>query len=215
MQAVKPSDDAMSALKGTHITVVTYGKSPFTAMTYGKAMLGGLGGAVGGAIGGGIALSEGNKIIRDNDVPDPAVAIAAKLSPLLATRLSASGVDTITDHDPDANSEKVLVGIASGKGAVLDVQTLWWEFIYFPLDWSHYHILYSARARLLDAASGQVIAQAPCKFDTENDTPRPDYDTMLADKAAKLKAMLAEAETACTASMEKDLFGTDAPAAAP
>ena len=200
MQAVKPSDDAMRSLHGAHLTVVTYGKSPFAAMTYGKAMFGGLGGLA--------AIGEGNDVIRNNDVPDPAVTVAAKLSPLLTARLNASGADNIADRDPDKNAEKDLAAAASGKGAMLDVQTMYWSFVYFPLDWTHYHVIYTARARLIDAGSGQVIAQAPCKFDTENDKPAPDYDTMMADKAAKLKAMLAEAADACTAGIEKDLLGT-------
>lgn len=209
MKEIKASDDAMAAYRGQHLTVVTYGKPSFSAMTYGKMMFAGLGGAVGGAIAGAASVNDGDNIVHAYSVPDPATAISAKLSPLLAQRIGASDTSAVADRNSDANNVRDVAAVAGNKGLVLEVQTLNWGFLYYGFDWSHYHLMYGGRARLIDAASGQVIAQAPCNYDTENDKPRPDYDGMLADNAAKLKSMLGEATDACTVSIRKALLGAN------
>jgi hypothetical protein len=179
--SVKPEQapsEAVDALKGQPLTAVTYTRPDFSAMTYGRA-------AIGGLIGGAVMISEGNAVVKDNDIPDPAVAIAARPAKL--------------------DDEVSLSRDAGHKGVLLDVETINWMFVYYPLDWTHYRIMYVGRARLIDANAGKRIAQAPCVYQSDDKTP-PTYDQMMADKAALLKNMLAAAADSCVDKMSRTLY---------
>jgi hypothetical protein len=204
MKAQQVESGATTAYAGAPLTVVTYKKPAFSAMTYGRAMLGAFG-AVGGAVGGLANISAGNEIIQQNEVPDPAHDIAARVAPVLAARLKTSAITTLADQDD--SDEKKLSAASGNKGLVLDIQTLNWMFLYFPLDWTHYHVMYTARARLIDASSAKVIGQVPCTYDSGDDkTPAPNYDTLLADHAAVLKAKLATAQADCIQKIESGML---------
>lgn len=207
MTPAQMDKNSANAFQGAPLTTVTYKKPAFSAMTYGRVAAGALFGAIGGAAAGAASISAGDEIIDDNAVPDPAIAIMAEAAPRIAARLKTSATSALTDQS--SNDEKDLAAYAGGKGVVLDVQTLGWSFIYFPLDWTHYRVLHIARARLIDAGTGKVIALVPCKYNSGDDksAPAPDYDTLLADHAAVLKAKLAAATSACAAKIETTMLG--------
>jgi hypothetical protein len=207
MTPAQMDQNSASAFQGAPLTTVTYQKPGFSAMTYGRVAAGALFGAVGGAIAGATSVSAGDQIIQDNQVPDPAIAIMAEVSPKISERLKTSTTIALTEQA--SNDEKKLATAAGNKGVVLDVQTLSWQFIYFPLDWGHYRVLHFARARLIDAATGKVLGLVPCKYDSGDDksVAPPDYDTLLADNAAVLKAKLAAATSACAAKIESTMLG--------
>jgi hypothetical protein len=198
VKPVQAPADAVNALQGQPLTVVTYVRPDFAAMTYGKAMIGGL-------LGAGLMISDGNTVVRENDIPDPALAIETKLTPLIADRLKASGTTRIADRDAKRDDEASLSKDAGSKGVVLDIETINWMFVYFPFDWSHYRVMVVARARLIDANIGKRIAQAPCQYKSEDKTS-PTYDQMLDSKAALLKTMLAAAGSFCADTMAKSLY---------
>lgn len=205
MHPVQVDQNSATAFQGATLTTVTYKKPPFTAMTYGRAMLGAFG-AVGGAAGGLANLSAGEQIVQENQIADPAAGIAADVTPRIGARLKVSSSVTLADQDAKDNNH--LSAALGNKGVILDVQTMNWMFLYFPLDWSHYHVMYAARARLIDASSGKTIGLVPCNYDSGDDkTLPPDYDTLLADHAAILKAKLAAAASACTAKIETTMLG--------
>src|SRR5882724_7156279 len=91
VKPVQAPADAVDALNGQPLTSVTYVRPDFAAMTYGKA-------AIGGLIGGAVMVSDGNTIIKENDVPDPALLIEPKLTALVTDRLKASGAAKIADR---------------------------------------------------------------------------------------------------------------------
>jgi hypothetical protein len=188
----------LESLRGRTLTVATYKKPDFSAMTYGRAMIGGL-------IGAGVMLSEGNAVIAQNDVPDPAQAVAAKLAPMLSAKLMAPGVNFLKDRDAKGDTEDVLSAAVNQNGVVMDVETINWSFLYYPLDWTHYRVVMVMRARIIDAQSGKRLAQAPCQYLSNENSP-PTYDEMLADHAAKLKSMLAAGAEICAAGMMKTLL---------
>jgi hypothetical protein len=199
--SVKPEQapsEAVDALKGQPLTAVTYTRPDFSAMTYGRA-------AIGGLIGGAVMISEGNAVVKDNDIPDPAVQIAARLTPLVADRVKSSGTVAIAARPAKLDDEVSLSRDAGHKGVLLDVETINWMFVYYPLDWTHYRIMYVGRARLIDANAGKRIAQAPCVYQSDDKTP-PTYDQMMADKAALLKNMLAAAADSCVDKMSRTLY---------
>jgi hypothetical protein len=196
METVKAPPDALSSLQGSSLTTVTYVKPSFTALTYGDAMF--------GAIGGIAAVSNGDRIIRDNQVSDPAETIAAKLSPIFAARLKTATSNTLSGQMSDAAAS--LSTAAGSKGVIFDVETTVWMFGYFPFDWTHYHVTYNARARLIDASSGKVIGQVPCKVDTGEDKQPPTYDQLLDNKANLLKTKLASAADTCASLIENAML---------
>jgi hypothetical protein len=194
--SVKPVQalaEAVNALQGQPLTVVTYTKPDFAAMTYGKA-------AIGGLIGGAVMISDGNTIVRENDIPDPALEMEVRLAALVTDRLKVSGSTRTANRNAKLDDEESLSRDAGRKGVVMDVETINWSFIYFPLDWTHYRVTLVARARLIDANTGKRIAQAPCQYQSEEKTP-PTYDQMLDNKAVLLKSMLATAADICADKM--------------
>ena len=185
-----------AAYEGKPLTTVTYKKPSFAALTWGKA-------AIGGMLAGLAEISEGNRVINENAVDDPAVAIAGKLTPFFAEKMKTTGGAVLADQD--GNDVKKLSLAAGGHGVVLDVETINWMFLYFPFDWSHYKVMYTGRARLIDAETGKEIALVPCQWDSGDKDP-PDYDALLGDHAALLKAKLATAAETCAATYQAKMF---------
>jgi hypothetical protein len=206
MTPVQVDQNSANAFQGATLTTVTYKKPPFTATTYGRIVIGSVFGAVGGAVAAAKSISAGDQIVQENQIADPAEGMAAEVTPKIVARLKAASSVTLADQDPKDNTQ--LSAALGNKGVVLDVQTINWMFLYFPLDWTHYHVMYAARARLIDASNGKTIGLVPCNYDSGDDKmPPPNYDTLLADHAAILKAKLAAAASACTAKIEATMLG--------
>jgi len=198
VKPVQAPASAVDALQGQNLTSVTYVRPDFAAMTYGKA-------AIGGMFGGALMVSDGNQLVRENGLKDPALTIEPKLTVLVTERLKAAGTTKVADRAAKLDDEASLSKDVGKKGVVLDVETVNWSFVYFPLDWSHYRVIYVARARLIDANTGTRIAQAPCEYKSDDKTP-PTYDQMLDNKAALLKDMFAKAADVCAEQMAKSLY---------
>jgi hypothetical protein len=200
------SPETWSTYQGATLTTVTHKPADFLAMTSGRAMF--------GMIGAFTMIGAGNNLVTADQLVDPALAIAARLSTDLASRTKSASVTSLADQDSD--SEEALAHAAGGKGLVLDVETTGWGYTYYSLDWGHYRTAYSARVRLLDAATGKFIAKTKCIIDPDKDATSPTGDEMLANKGERLKAMLAADGDQCLASVEKDFFGaTELTPAAP
>jgi hypothetical protein len=193
--------ESTTQYQGTALTIVTYTKPSFVAMTADRAAFALLGAFA--------MISAGNKLVKANDIADPAVAIAAKLGPLVADRFKASATTSLADHDKDDDTAKDAAAAAANKGLVFDAETSGWEFMYFPTDWTHYKILYTVRARIIDGPTGAVVASAMCSYNSEKETdiPLPTYDELMADQAALLKEKLAHAGALCGDIMQKIILG--------
>lgn len=166
-----------------------------------------------GVLGAMYGIEEGRRIVADNKIADPADAISAGLASVLRARDGVQMLPQplrIDDEDPAR-----IAARAKGKARyVLDVRTLAWHMMYFPTDWTHYQVLYTAKARLIDVDAGTVVAEAFCKQQPESNANAPTYDAMLAKRAALLKAKLAGAAEACTASLGRDMLALQGPASA-
>lgn len=202
---VKPAASALDAYHGQKLTVVTYEIPSFVANT--------AGGAAFGVIGALASISAGEHLVAENHIADPADAMATKLSGDLAQELKPSDVQVVTGVKRSADSPDAVAKLATSGGVVLDVQTLGWMFIYFPLNWGHYTVVYSARARLIDAPTGKLIAQVPCTYNSDSEKTAATYDELTASQAALLKQKLATGGSACTAVVEQNMLGYPAPPA--
>lgn len=204
VDVVKVSESQRASLEGQPLTVVYHPQPSFTASNAGKVAAGSLFGAIGGAIAGASMNSAGNEIVATYSVQDPAAAIASRLGPAYGSHLRASVTQSASA--PSSDEPAQLSQQAGGTGAVFDVRTLSWMFQYFPTNWTHYRVVYAARARLIDARSGQVIGQAPCNYQSNDEAGAPTYDELLANNAAILKAALAKAAENCANEFERAMF---------
>jgi hypothetical protein len=185
--------DAADSLAGREIRLSS-GKTPeFAARTAGKTILGGLFGALGGAIAGSSMAKAGNEIIERNKVPDPAGQIGAELGTALAARFKAKAP------------------AAGAADLVLDVQTLQWGFTYLPGEPDKYRVQYQAKARLLDAKNGSVLAESHCAAPRapHEAAVAPTYRDLVANDAARLKSELAQAADFCAGQFALKMFSFD------
>jgi len=161
-------------------TVTAKRETPsFAAMTPGKASFGMIGAAA--------MLSSGNGIVRDNNVEDPAnwisKELAAGIQKKYGTRLA--GTRDVTDESPAA-----IAKACSDADYVLDVRTINWSFVYFPVNWGTYRVIYSAKLRLIDCKTGKVIAEGFHARIPEKSPQSPSYDDLVNRQASGLKREL-------------------------
>lgn len=151
------------------------------------------------------SLGEADALIKDNQIPDPADAIARDLVAALSSAHGArpGGAPLALDSD-----EVDAISVAAGGSVrfVVDVQTLNWFAWYFPLDWNHYRLIYVARARVIDLASRKVIAESFCNRVPDDPEGAPSYKELVGDGAAGLKKELDVAGKACLATMKEKIL---------
>ena len=165
-------------------------------MTVGKAGFGLFGGLA--------AQADGNAIVRENGIPDPALQIQARLTALLSDRLQPSTTNSITGRPTKLDDVASLSRDAGSDQVILDVETNGWIFMYMAFSPSHYRIIYTGDARLIDASTAKRVGRASCTYKSDDKEP-PTYDEMLAEKAARLKTMFAAAADHCADEMARDL----------
>ncbi len=166
---------------------------------------------------GGIAEYEtGKEMLKVDQIENPADGMMAKLAPMIADAIRPSATTVITGKDSDNDGAKDLAAMGNGQGAVLGIETRAFMIIYFPFDWSHYKVKYSARARLVEGASAKKIADSNCDYasDDYDDTNRPRLGDLLKEKGALLKVKLAQAVDVCVAQFQKDFHLASLPASA-
>ncbi len=183
------SADAAKKLEQKSLTSTAYTAKPdFAAMTAGKAMFGVLGAVA--------MISAGNTLVAQNHVDDPALNISGQLSTLLMAKRNMQLRDELVHASKD--DVPLLVAASKGGDYLLDVKTLGWGFGYFPTNWDHYRVSYSARMRLIDIASKAVVAESLCNIQYKDEAHAPSKDQLLTGEAALLKKMLNSAADDCT-----------------
>ena len=139
-----------------------------------------------GMIGFATAVSNGNAMIEENGIQDPAREISRQLAEGLEKNFN---LKVINNEELVANSKKLtsLVEVYQGYDYILDVRTLGWGSTYFPTDWNSYRVMYSAHARLIDASSQEVIAEELCNFkpEFEDTNDAPSYDDLKSGEGLK------------------------------
>ncbi len=185
-----------SAYRGKSITYAVHETPDFSAMTADKAMFGGLGGVA--------MVSKGNKIIKENEVPDPAITIGATLSQELATKyglmVKSPSKRTASKKVADLSSDYNDVDL------VLDVRTFNWSFSYLPMDWDNYRILYVSKLKLIDTKKQTVLASGTFKYDSSDSGIHPSYGQLMNNKAEGLKKELKRAEAKCIADFKERIL---------
>jgi hypothetical protein len=177
----------LSGFHGSTIAASQREKPSFAAYTAGKATL--------GVIGAVATISAGNAIVRDNDIPDPAAHIR---DALLTDLLRDEGLTKVENSaTTDTMDVAQLAKQYSNADLVLDIQTINWSFVYFPTDFSHYKVMYSAKLRLIDTKHAKLIADGFCARVPERTPDAPTRAELLDDHATGLKKQLAIAADYC------------------
>ncbi|MDO6762909.1 hypothetical protein [Agarivorans sp. 1_MG-2023] len=114
-----------------------------------------------GLLGLATAISNGNAMIVDNKVEDPALDIARELASGLSNSYKVKVVD---DTSKSLTSPEIphIIQLYSDYDYILDVRTLGWGSIYYTSDWDNYRVSYQVHARLIDRDKGSVIAEEAC-----------------------------------------------------
>lgn len=186
---VAPLDSQqIGALQGGTIAVSHREKPTFMAQTAGKATFALLGAAA--------MMAAGNKIVADNGVEDPAVYIGRKLTEDLALMHLLTLVDAGTVV-ADSTDVAKLARQYSKADLLLDVQTVDWNFIYFPTDWNSYQVIYRTKVRLIDTKKAKLLAEGYCERVPGKTGDAPSHDQLVGNGAAGLKQRLAKHAESC------------------
>lgn len=207
IKPVAMPQEAIATYQGQPLTVVTYDpKAGYFQMTAGAAAF--------GIIGTLAAASESEKLVVRYDLISPSIQTSEKLSTFLKGKFKPSAITSVSSVPQKGEKPKTLSDLADHKGLVLDVQPGGWTTGYFPTNWGHYRTMYFGVSHLVDAASGKVLATAPCKEMTEDDKGAPTYDELYADNAHLLKSKYDAEADDCAIQMEMELFPEAVPNAA-
>lgn len=187
-----PLPEASAAsLAGKSLAVTRRGVKPsFMAMTAGKAGF--------ALLGAGMMAAEGNRMVNENNIPDPADTVESALVPAIVkqfgVRLTPESGHSITP----GNEIKQIVGASPGTELVLDIRSIGWNFAYYPAHWGTYWVGYGVEVQLIDAKSGQVLADAPCSSNTHDSKAAPSKEALTGNGARLLKDVLSSLAWNCT-----------------
>lgn len=171
-------ETAIANLQGKTLVVTRHKVPPYTAMTAGKAAF--------ALLGAGAMIAEGNKIIRENEVPDPAALLEAQLAPAFAKHYGMQ-LKPATVAMIDVEKPKQIAATQTDTDYILDIRSGGWMSSYYPSDWAKYWILYSVQLQLVNAKDGTLVSNMACNATTNKHPNSPSKDQMLANKAQLFK----------------------------
>lgn len=178
-----------TALRGKTVAVPNHNMPGWGVIKPEAAVAAGLGGAIGGAIAGSIAESEGRKEIEKHKIQDPAVNVGE----ILETHLTRQyGVKRMSGGRPlvDKHDAKEVAGQVPGADYILDVRTLGWMGIYYPMTFTKYRVMHNMQMRLIEQKTGLVVAQGFSAYQGDDKANAPDFDGIYSNGAAFLKQEL-------------------------
>jgi hypothetical protein len=198
----KPLDpSALKIRPARTIGVVGTKPATFYARTAAKAVF--------GLVGLALMAGEGQKIIAENHVHDPALEIGDRLSVALSTKHS---LVQQTPRPLSVTHQASHEQVRWDTDLVLEVTTKTWSLFYFPTDWTHYRVWYEASMELRDARDQRLLASGDCLAPRPEDSKgAPTYDEMVDRHAAMLKQKLNEAAAFCAQKYSRELFGVRLP----
>ena len=196
--AVLP-DTVAARLAGQNVAIVIQAPAAFNVMHQDDVPLGPLGLLQG--------APRGARMRADEHIADPADDVATALADALAGRQAAVILSARGSVAHDAPSAAVAAA-PPGARYVLTVATLAWGLGRFPMHDAEYAVAYMARARLVDAQSGAVVAEAACMQPPDGtEVSSKDYDRFVAAHAQLLKTELGARVDRCVHYLKRDLLG--------
>ncbi len=204
---IKLTAGTAQKLQGAHVQVIHFEAADFAIMTPTKAMFGAIGGAIGGAAGGVAAVSEGNALVHNDGIDDPAAYIGHSLAEHLGQTYHFAGMTDLPQPHPVKDDDPTYARTVTQAGLVIDVRTYMWSFIYFPTHWTKYQPMYSARARIIDTKTGTIVSQQTCQIKGSDSDTAPTYDEMMTNSGAILKEQIRKAADTCVMQIADKILG--------
>jgi len=199
-----PTPEAPPPAGGPRIAYVIHkGPPDFIAYSSKAAAAGVLFGAIGGMAVVGAMIAEGNRIVRESGVVDPAGDIARRMAKAYG---EAHGEALADEPLVLAHGDKPATAAGAAK-TVVEVKTVAWGFFPTHTLGSRFEAAYSAQLTVTDVASGKVAVKGRCVVKAPKDTDAPTHEQLLADNAAVLKRQLATAADACVQQLRAKALG--------
>lgn len=171
--------DVPAAQLGDRTIAVRTGSTPsFYADTSGRRFF--------GMIGVVAMMVEGNRLVEDYGLEDPAVALSRDLAA------------SLTD------AHRLRPATTDRADLILDVKTINWDFRPVRRDPGNLYVVYAARMTLTDARTGRVLAEGKCRSRRDGTEDVASLDTLLADDARQLRAELHDAQRQCAQYFRSD-----------
>ena len=185
----RPMTETIENELKSHSVIVTKRDLPdFSAMTAGKMMFGLLGAAA--------MISQGNEIVQENNISDPADYISAELLTALSKKYELKLIDN-NGKEVKGEGASDLIQIYTGADFILDMRTINWSFSYFSGDWNNYRVIYNAKLRIIDTKKGESVAEGFCSHIPDKNENGPSRQELLANQAERLKSELMIAANYC------------------
>ena len=124
-------------------------------------------------------MREGNRLVEDYRLKDPAALLSQDLVESLTSR---NGMWTSSPESADL---------------LLNVKTINWDFRPYHNDPDNLYVVYSARISLVDRRNGTVLASGKCRSQRDGEGDSATLDQLLADGASRLHSELREAAAEC------------------
>lgn len=131
-------------------------------------------------------MREGNRLVEDYGLQDPAVHLSEDLLRALASR-----------NDMRTSSREAA-------DLLLDVRTINWDFRPYRNDPDSLFVVYSARISLVDQRNGTVLAAGKCRSRRDRVGDSATLEQLLADGASRLQTELREAAQECGQRMKDE-----------
>ncbi len=190
---------AAASLKGRRVATTVRVPTAFFVTAPGKSGYGrsvAMFGAAGGLVAAEHLADAGGRILRENDIADPATQIATQLRDEL-TRRYGTKVDPRSLYMAEDDPTHVIAAHPEAD-LLLDVRVDNLSLGPFSEEPSKYGLAYAIYFRLIDArivhaidgTRGDVIADGGCSQTPKKTSTAPTYDQLLADKAQRLKREL-------------------------
>ncbi len=192
-ETVRLADNPGVSLAGKQLHSTREAPPSFLAMT---PIHGGL-----AAFGAMAAFSEGDTLVVQEGIENPANMIEDAIARHLRSRHNAAGSGRALLFDDDKPDDLAAWARQNNvRDLIVDVETNGWGFNYQGFNFSSYTVGYSATFRLIDPATGDVLAQHFCSGGSHDDPEgAPTHDQLLANNAALLKSLLNQRAEACIA----------------
>lgn len=188
-----------AALAGKTLAITRRGEKPsFIAATAGKATF--------ALLGVGAMVAEGNRIVRDNSIADPADTLETELVPALVKQYGVKLTPESGHVITPGNDLKQIIAAAPGADLILDIRSIGWNFNYYPTHWGTYWVGYGVQVQLIDTKSSTVVSNMPCGNNTMKNAAAPSKEALLENGAQLLKDVLASSSWTCTLLLAKEQF---------
>ena len=198
------TDNCANDLRNHTVACSDWETPDFSVYSSGKAMAGGMFGLVGGAIAANSMISEGNKIISENGVEDPADYIAGQLMSGLAAQYQLNQVNP-NSATVESDDVEHISSLYKNADYVLDIRTASWATLPGNVG-NRYRVVYSSKLRLIDTNERAVVAEGFCYKALKQNDPQFSYDELMGKNAEGLKSQLKVKADYCVDHFKKNVF---------